>query len=138
MKIHFGSSNYSDEDYYYIQISTSTASAFGVGKGASSTYGKSISTQSLAQNALDQIDKAIVSKDKIRAHLGALQSRLQNTVQALQLQSENLQVSEARIYGVDVAAEMQNYVRSQILGQSSMAMLSQANTLPRMALQLLL
>jgi len=138
MKIHFGSSNYSDEDYYYIQINTSTASALGVGSAASSTYGKSISTQSLAQNALDQIDKAIVSKDKIRAHLGALQSRLQNTVQALQLQSENLLVAEAQISDVDVAAEMQNYVRSQILGQSSMAMLSQANTLPRMALQLLL
>lgn len=138
LKVHFGSSNHSDEDYYYIQIGLSTASAFGVGSSASTTNGKSISTQTLAQNALSQIDKAIVSKDKIRAHLGALQNRLQNTVQALQLQGENLQAAEGQISDVDVAAEMQNYVRSQILAQSATAMLSQANILPKLALQLLL
>jgi len=139
MKIHFGSSNHSEEDYYYVRIDRSTASAFGLGSGAaSSSTGRSISTQDLAQNALDQIDKAIVSKDKIRAHLGALQNRLANTVQALQLQGENLQMAEGQIADVDVAAEMQNYVRSQILAQSATAMVSQANILPRLALQLLL
>lgn len=137
MKVHFGSKNNSDADYYYIQINRSTASAFGVGSTATSTYGKSISTQSLAQNALTQIDKAIVSKDKIRANLGALQNRLQNTVQALQLQSENLQLAEAQISDVDLATEMANYVRGQILSQSATAMLSQANTLPQLALALL-
>lgn len=137
MKVHFGSKNNSDADYYYIQISRSTASAFGVGSTATTTNGKSISTQSLAQNALAQIDKAIVSKDKIRANLGALQNRLQNTVQALQLQSENLQLAEAQISDVDLATEMANYVRGQILSQSATAMLSQANTLPQLALALL-
>lgn len=137
MKVHFGSKNNSDADYYYIQISLSTASAFGVGSTATTTYGKSISTQSLAQNALTQIDKAIVSKDKIRANLGALQNRLQNTVQALQFQSENLTLAEAQISDVDLATEMANYVRGQILSQSATAMLSQANTLPQLALALL-
>jgi len=137
MKVHFGSKNNSDADYYYIQISRSTASAFGVGDTATTTNGKSISTQSLAQNALTQIDKAIVSKDTIRANLGALQNRLQNTVQALQFQSENLTLAEAQISDVDLATEMANYVRGQILSQSATAMLSQANTLPQLALALL-
>ncbi|MBI4804419.1 MAG: flagellin [Desulfovibrio sp.] len=138
MKIHFGSSNIAAEDYYYVQIGLSTASALGVGMTASSTYGKTISTQSLAQQALDQINKAIVSKDKIRANLGTLQNRLQNTIQALELQEENLQIAEAQISDLDLAKEMANFVRGQILAQSATAMLSQANILPRLALQLLM
>ncbi len=78
-----------------------------------------------------------MSKDKIRANLGALQNRLSNTVQNLQIQAENLQAAESQISDVDVATEMTNFVRSQILSQSAVAMLSQANSLPRMATQLL-
>jgi flagellin len=138
MKIHFGSSNIAAEDYYYVQIGLSTASALGVGMAATSTYGKTISTQALAQQALDQINKAIVSKDKIRANLGTLQNRLQNTIQALELQEENLQIAESQISDLDLAKEMANFVRGQILTQSATAMLSQANILPRLALQLLM
>jgi len=138
LKVHFGTGNLSAEDYYYIQIGTSTASALGVGLGAAAgTDGRSISTQELAQKALDQLNKAIVSKDKIRANLGALQNRLENTVQNLQIQAENLQSAESQISDVDVAEEMTSFVRSQILTQSAIAMLSQANSLPKMALQLL-
>jgi flagellin len=138
MKVHFGTGNLSAEDYYYVQIGTSTASALGVGIGASSTStGRSISTQQLAQQALEALNDAIVSKDKIRANLGALQNRLSNTVQNLQIQAENLQAAESQISDVDVALEMTSFVRSQILTQSAVAMLSQANSLPRMAMQLL-
>jgi len=137
LKVHFGTGNLSAEDYYYIQIGTSTASALGVGIGATTSAGKSISTQELAQTALDQINKAIVSKDKIRANLGALQNRLSNTVSNLQIQAENLQAAESQISDVDVATEMTEFVRQQILTQSAVAMLSQANSLPRMAMQLL-
>ena len=137
LKVHFGSGNLSAEDYYYIQINTSTASALGVGISATSSAGKSISTQDLAQQSLDQLNKAIVSKDKIRASLGALQNRLENTVQNLQIQAENLQAAESQISDVDVAEEMTSFVRSQILTQAAVAMLSQANSLPRMAMQLL-
>ena len=138
MKVHFGSGNLSAEDYYYIQIDNSTASALGVGMGAASgSNGRSISTQQLAQQALEGLNNAIVSKDKIRANLGALQNRLQNTVQNLQIQTENLQAAESQISDVDVAQEMTSFVRSQILTQSAVAMLSQANSLPRMAMQLL-
>ena len=137
LKVHFGTGNNSATDYYYVQIGISTASAFGVGLGAGNVNGASISTQDLAQKALDQINKAIISKDKIRANLGALENRLQNTVQVLQIQSENLQSAQSNIADVDVAQEMTNYVRSQILAQSAVSMLAQANSLPKMALTLL-
>ncbi|EPR44363.1 flagellin domain protein [Desulfovibrio sp. X2] len=137
LKVHFGAGNDSSEDYYYVQIGTSTASALGVGLGATGSAGRSISTQELAQKALDQINKSIISKDKIRANLGALQNRLENTVTNLQIQAENLQSSESRISDVDVASEMTEFVRQQILTQSAVAMLSQANSMPRMAMQLI-
>ena len=138
MKVHFGSANDSAEDYYYIQIGTSTASALGVGNQASTTSdGRTISTQDAAQKALVAVTNAVVSKDKIRAHLGALQNRLENTVSNLTTQAENLQAAESRISDVDVATEMTKFVRNQILTQSSVAMLSQANSMPKMAMQLI-
>ena len=138
MKVHFGSGNESAEDYYYVQIGTSTASALGLGIGAaSSNDGRSISTQEMAQKALEAINTAIVSKDKIRANLGALQNRLENTISNLQIQAENLQSAESQISDVDVATEMTQFVRNQILTQSAVAMLSQANSLPKMAMQLI-
>ena len=140
MKVHFGSGNESSEDYYYVQIGTSTASAFGLGIGAASSTdnaGRSISTQEMAQLALDAIKDAIVSKDKIRANLGALQNRLENTISNLQIQAENLQAAESQISDVDVATEMTQFVRNQILTQSAVAMLSQANSMPKMAMQLI-
>ncbi|MHC1788014.1 flagellin N-terminal helical domain-containing protein [Solidesulfovibrio sp.] len=138
LKVHFGTGNSSAEDYYYIQIGTSTASALGVGLGAAAgRAGRSISTQDLAQQALDAITAAIVSKDKIRANLGALQNRLENTISNLQIQAENLQAAESQISDVDVATEMTEFVRNQILTQAAVAMLSQANSLPKMAMQLI-
>ncbi len=96
-----------------------------------------IQTQKRAQMMLSRIDNAVVKKDNIRAHLGALQNRLENTVTNLQTQAENLQASESRISDVDVATEMTNLVRNQILAQSAVSMLSQANSLTRTALNLI-
>jgi len=138
MKIHFGTSNDSAEDYYYVRIDNSTASSLGVGNSATSTSdGYSISTQAGAQKALDAINEAIISKDNIRASLGATQNRLSNTVSNLQIQAENLQAAESRISDVDVATEMTEFTRQQIITQAATAMLSQANSLPQLALQLL-
>lgn len=138
LKIHFGSSNSSAEDYYYIKIGNATASALGVGNSTSpDTAGHTVSTQQAAQQSLEAIQDAIVSKDQIRAHLGAMQNRLENTVSTLQIMAENLQASESRISDVDVATEMTEFVRNQILTQSAVAMLSQANSLPQMALSLI-
>ena len=137
LKVHFGTANDSAEDYYYIQIGTSTASALGVGNQATGTDGITVSTQEAAQKALVAITNAVVSKDKIRASLGALQNRLENTISNLSTQTENLQAAESRISDVDVATEMTKFVRNQILTQSAVAMLSQANSMPRMAMTLI-
>jgi flagellin len=138
LKIHFGVGNDSAEDYYYVQIGNSTASALGVGNQSDpATAGYAVSTQSLAQTALAALNQAIISKDKIRAALGAIQNRLENTVSNLQIQAENLQAAESRISDVDVSTEMTEFVRSQILSQAAVAMLSQANSLPQMALRLI-
>lgn len=138
LKVHFGSGNDCSEDYYYIKIGTATASALGLGnQGISTRAGFAISTQSAAQHALDAINNAIISKDKIRASLGALQNRLENTISNLKIQAENIQAAESAISDVDVSLEMTNFVRAQILTQAGVAMLSQANSLPQMALQLI-
>jgi len=99
--------------------------------------GYTISTQSAAQVALEAIDSAISDKDNIRANLGALSNRLANTVSNLTIQAENLQAAESRISDVDVASEMTEFVRNQILTQAAVAMLAQANTLPQLALSLI-
>lgn len=145
LKIHFGTSNDSSEDYYYIAIQGSTASAFGLGHsaaiksgtGVERFAGMAISTQALAQGAMEAINNAIISKDKVRANLGAMQNRLENTITNLEIQAENLQAAESRISDVDVAQEMTEFVRNQILTQGAVAMLAQANSLPRMAMQLI-
>ncbi|OPX20356.1 MAG: flagellin [Desulfobacca sp. 4484_104] len=138
MKIHFGTGNSSAEDYYYIKINSATASALGVGNTITvGAAGYTISTQSAAQQALEALDGAIHSKDNIRAHLGGIANRLSNTISNLTIQAENLQAAESRISDIDIASEMTDYMRNQILVQSAVAMVAQANSLPSMALQLL-
>ncbi len=138
LKVHFGTANDSAEDYYYIRIGDSTASALGIGNQSKiGDAGYTVSTQSQAQAALVALTEAIVSKDKIRAHLGAIQNRLEATISNLNIQAENLQAAESQISDVDVATEMTTFVRNQILTQSAVAMLSQANSLPKMAQQLI-
>ena len=97
----------------------------------------SIKTQELAQKGIVRLNEAIVRKDQIRAHLGAVQNRLENTVTNLNIQAENLQNAESRISDVDVATEMTTFVRNQVLTQSATSMLAQANAFPHMLLQLL-
>ena len=66
----------------------------------------------------------------MRAHLGAMQNRLENTVTNLEIQAENMQASESRISDTDVAGEMTNFTRNQVLTHTATAMLAQANSLP--------
>jgi flagellin len=140
MKIHFGTGNSSAEDYYYVKIDNSTASALGLGNAKDITVsaaGYTISTQSAAQAALDAIDSAVGIKDNIRANLGGIANRLSNTISNLSIQAENLQSAESRISDVDVATEMTEFTRNQVLVQAGVAMLAQANSLPQLALQLM-
>jgi flagellin len=129
-KIHFGSGNDAAEDYYYIDTKDCTLKGLELD-------GVSIETLDKAQNLIERINNSIIKKDQARAYFGAMQNRLENTSSNLQIQAENLQASESRISDVDVATEMTEFTKNQILVNSAIAMLSQANSLPQMALQLL-
>ena len=130
VKIHFGPGNDSAEDYYYINKQDCTLDGLGLA-------GVSIETQQKAQEALGTLDDAIVAKDNARAYFGGMQNRLENTLTNIMIQGENLQASESRISDTDVSLEMTNFVKNQILTQSAVAMLAQANSLPQMAMSLI-
>ncbi|MDY6823437.1 MAG: flagellin [Thermodesulfobacteriota bacterium] len=102
-----------------------------------SAYGVSLRTQHSAQEALAVVDTAIQSKDEQRASLGAKQNRLENTITNLTMQAENTQAAESRISDVDVAAEMTEFTKNNIMAQAATAMLAQANQLPQLAIQLI-
>jgi flagellin len=107
------------------------------GSGNTDWDGADIRTQSGAQLSLAALDEAITNKDIRRAELGAFANRLENTITNLQIQAENLQAAESRISDVDVAQEMTEFTRNNILAQAATAMLAQANSLPQLALTLL-
>ena len=97
----------------------------------------SIGTTVGANAAIAQIDTAITTKDTYRAHLGYMMNRLESASSTIDVQAENLMAAESRISDVDVAVEMAAMTRSQVLSQAGIAMLSQANSMPQMALSLL-
>ncbi|MDR1397667.1 MAG: flagellin [Desulfarculales bacterium] len=107
------------------------------GSGTTDWDGADVLTQSNAQRALSALDAAVLKKDTVRAQLGSIQNRLENTITNLQIQAENLQAAESRISDVDVATEMTEFTRNNILAQAATAMLAQANALPQLALQLI-
>jgi len=132
IKIHFGIGNTRAEDYYFVRIGDMRTSALGIGSADIA-----VSTQHAAQLALEKISTAMARKENARAALGAVQNRLENTISNLTIQAENVQAAESRISDVDVASEMTEFVKNQILTQAGVAMLSQANSLPQLALQLI-
>ncbi|HXF93723.1 MAG TPA: flagellin, partial [Nitrospiraceae bacterium] len=96
-----------------------------------------ISTADNAQSALSNIDSAISAVATARADYGSYQNRLEATIASLQVASENLSAAESRIRDADIAYETAQFTRNQILVQSGIAVLAQANTLPQQALALL-
>lgn len=130
IRIHFGTENDSAEDYYDVRKHDATLKGLGL-------EGVDIQTQDRAQNALVQINDAIVVKDGIRAEYGAMQNRMENTLTNITVQAENLEAAESRISDAEVAQEMMNFVRQQILTQSAVAMLAQANSMPQMVMSLI-
>lgn len=90
-----------------------------------------------AKQTLDAIDNALTLLSAERGNLGAYQNRLEYTIQSLAVSEENLTAAESRIRDVDMAAEMVNYTKANILNQTATAMLAQANQLPQSVLQLL-
>jgi flagellin len=96
-----------------------------------------LTSTSGAQAALTAIDAAIKDVSTARGTLGAVQNRLEHTVANLGVAVENLTASESRIRDVDMATEMVNFTRSQILSQAGTSMLAQANQAPQSILSLL-
>ncbi|NCN04118.1 MAG: flagellin [Spirochaetales bacterium] len=97
----------------------------------------SIETPDNANTVIGVVDTALKTVNKQRADLGAYQNRLEMARQGISIGAENLQAAESRIRDADMAAEMVNFVKNQILVQSSNAMLAQANQKTQSVLQLL-
>ncbi|MFP4163651.1 MAG: flagellin, partial [Chitinispirillaceae bacterium] len=96
-----------------------------------------ISTKLGAATAIETVNNALEKVSSQRSSLGAIQNRLEHTIKNLDTSSENLQAAESRIRDVDMAKEMMEFTKNNILQQASQAMLAQANQAPQGVLQLL-
>ena len=96
-----------------------------------------VTTQTGSDTAVTVINNAITTVSTNRANLGAIQNRLEHTIKNVDTAAENLQASESRIRDVDMAKEMMNFTKQNILQQAAQAMLAQANQAPQGVLQLL-
>lgn len=96
-----------------------------------------MSTEESAQKAMDQLKGALAFVSAVRSQLGAYENRLESTISNLDVSSENLTGSYSTIKDVDMAEEMVEYTKLQVLVQAGTSMLTQANEQPQQALQLL-
>ena len=96
-----------------------------------------VTTSGSARTAIEAIDTAIAAVSTARGTLGAVQNRLESTINNLSVTTENLSASESRIRDTDMASEMVNFTKNQILTQAGTAMLGQANAVPQSVLSLL-
>lgn len=124
VKFHIGTYNTSGQDYYYVTLNDMRGSALGLDT-------LSLADTANAQSAITSLDTAITTKDTERTRIGSYVERLQHTVLNLQIQRENAVASESQIRDADIASEMSNFVRAQILMQTGVSMLSQANMVPQ-------
>ncbi|KQV07941.1 flagellin N-terminal helical domain-containing protein [Leifsonia sp. Root112D2] len=99
--------------------------------------GFDVTDATVAQTTIGTIDTAIAAVSTQRANLGAVQNRFQSAINSLNVSGENLSAAESRIRDTDMASEMVNYTRSNILSQAGTAMLAQANQSNQGVLQLL-
>ena len=112
-------------------LTAGTAGSFSVSSGVDLT------TQAGSNSALSAIDSALGLVSGQRADLGAVQNRLQHTINSLSVAAENASAAESRIRDTDMAKEMTSFTRSQILQQAGVSMLAQANSAPQSVLKLL-
>ena len=121
-----------------ITVSISASGTTSLGVHVIATAGAvSLTTQSGANSAISALDTAIEKISTTRGQLGAYQNRLDSMINSLGVASENAGAANSRIRDADVAKSVSEMVRTQILQQSTMAVLAQANQAPQMALQLL-
>ena len=119
-----------------VYIGTMSATALGV-RNIGDESKISLQAPDDANRAIGTIDEALKKVNKQRADLGAYQNRLEKTVVGLDIGAENLQASESRIRDTDMAAEMVEFTKDQVLSQAGTAMLAQANQQSQNVLSLL-
>ena len=129
--IHFGVDSGGTASSVLVSSVDITAATLGI------TSSIDITSTTNAATALTTLTTAIAAKDSARASFGYKMNRLEMSTKVLNLQSENMMAAESRVSDVDVATEMANLTRTQVLAQAGVAMLAQANTMPQMALTLL-
>lgn len=122
-------------DKMEIKIKDMSAVGLGLGKVTSGSFAATATVT--AKGIIDTLDDAINLVSETRSKLGAYQNRLDHTINNLGVAAENLSDANSRIRDVDMAAEMMNFTRNQILIQAGTAMLAQANARPQSVLQLL-
>lgn len=122
----------SSDSYQKVTVSVGDMSSKSLG-----IEGISVANQEGASAAIDKIKSAINTVSSTRGDLGAVQNRLEHTINNLGVTTENMTAAESRIRDVDMAKEMMNFTKNNILTQASQAMLAQANQLPQGVLQLL-
>ena len=120
-----------------VYIGTMTAQALGLKGAQGAEEGISISTPDTANMAIATVDEALKNVSKQRADLGAYQNRFEMAANGINVAAENLQAAESRIRDTDMASEMVEYTKNQILTQSGTAMLAQANSQSQNVLALL-
>jgi flagellin len=133
MWFHIGANMDQREQVY---ISTMTATALGV-RDASNLDIMSLETPDEANRAISTLDTALMKVSKQRGDLGAYQVRLEHAIRGIDVGAENLQAAESRIRDTNMANEMVDFTKNQILTQSGTAMLAQANQRGQTVLQLL-
>lgn len=125
-----------DTDASALGLNTYSAAAAAAG-GATVGAAIDLLTQTNASSAIESVNTAINTVSNERSKLGAYQNRLQHKINNLDSTSENLSAAESRIRDLDMAKEMTNYTKNNILVQAATAMLAQANSAPQGVLQLL-
>ena len=130
IKLHVGETS---KNANTISVALKAMNATSIGAGSA----VSIGTQASAKAAITAANAAIDFISSMRSDFGALQNRLEHTINNLGVQAENITASESRIRDVDMAKEMMAYTKNNILVQASQAMLAQANQVPQGVLQLL-
>ena len=125
-----------NENEITVKINGSDTASLGITSLATSGA-MSLTTQSGANSAISALDTAIEDVSTTRGEIGAYQNRLDSMINSLGVASENAGAANSRIRDADVAKSVSEMVRTQILQQSTMAVLAQANQAPQMALQLL-
>ena len=118
-------------------IGTMTARALGMQGVGGGNNSISISTPDKANQVIGIVDNAMRRVSRQRADLGAYQNRFEMAAKGVAVAAENMQAAESLIRDTDIASQMVDYTKNQILMQSSTAMLAQANLKPRSVLQLL-